>query len=165
MKDSRISFFFYFIITFILLSLQSTQFISIANVYPDFIMILTIIYAFFFGPMVGMLSGFFLGLLLDVMSGVLFGLDSFVFTLLGSCVFLFQRTVKFPYIISLIFYLILSTIIKYMLYALFYWMFDHTNIVDPGFVLKIFSEMILNVIFGVVLYILVAHISHREYHD
>ncbi|MGL4388477.1 MAG: rod shape-determining protein MreD [Brevinema sp.] len=166
MKDNKaLSLTIYISAIVFLLSVQSIQSFSIAGVYPDFMLIMTIIFALSRGSFFGEIFGFFVGFALDLMSGTLFGLNAFVFTLIGALATPFQKAVKVSSIIVYIFYLIFSTATKYSLFSLFYSLYEETNLLDLYFLLKIPSEIIMNIVIGIVFYILAARIHSRDNYD
>ena len=145
--------------------MQSFQVISIGSVSPDFLLLLTIVYALSRGSFKGEILGFFLGLILDLMSGALFGLNAFVFTLVGACATPFQKIAKLPNIIVFILYIILITIVKYILYYVFFMIYRETSLFDFYFFLKIPGEILINIIFGSILYIICARFDIREKYE
>lgn len=166
MMESRISFsFLYPIISIIFLLCQSFQVISIASVYPDFLLLLTVIYSISHGSFKGEIYGFFMGFSLDLMSGALFGLNAFIFTFFGAFTSLFQKAMKLPNVIVFVFYLIICTILKYFLYHLFFVIFHSTSLFDWYFFLKIPAEILINIFFGIILYIICARFDGRENYE
>ena len=158
------SFFYFFLVVFLGLC-QSFQVISIRSVSPDFLLLLTIIYALSRGSFKGEILGFFMGLILDLMSGALFGLNAFVFTLAGACAIPFQKIAKLPNIIVFILYIIIVTIIKYVLYHVFFMIYQDTLLFDFYFFLKIPGEILINIVFGSILYIVCARFDKRENYE
>lgn len=71
------------ILIFLLLTLQVLDWIAIAGVKPDILLILTIFIAQKQGMMKGQISGFFAGLVEDVFSIQLFGIHSFCKLVVG----------------------------------------------------------------------------------
>lgn len=166
MKDNRIfSIGAYTLLVLFLLAMQSIQLFSIGGIYPDFIMILTIIFALSRGSFFGEIFGFFVGFALDLMSGSLFGLNAFIFTLLGSFVTLFQKAVKVSSIIVYVLYLIFATIIKYLLYAIFSSLYQGTKLFDVYFIFKIPGEILINIFIGLFLYIFIARCDPRDNYE
>lgn len=164
MKDKQIVL-FYPLMSLFLLAIQSMQLFSIYGIRPDMIMLFVIIYTFARNPFKGELFGFVLGLMLDLMSGVLFGLNAFIFTLLGSFITIFQKTVKLANVMVFIIYIVISTIIKYLLYTIFYKIYEDVQLVDWYFIFKIPGEIIINIIFGLILYLITARFDSREEYE
>ena len=166
MMESKYLFSFFYVFLGVFLGLmQSFQVISIASVSPDLLLLLTIIYALSRGSFKGEILGFFMGLILDLMSGALFGLNAFVFTLVGFCAVPFQKIAKLPNIIVFILYIIIVTIIKYALYHIFFIIYQDTLLFDFYFFLKIPGEIVINILFGSVLYIICARFDKRESYE
>ncbi|MGL4676090.1 MAG: rod shape-determining protein MreD [Brevinema sp.] len=166
MGDSKIYFsFFYLSMSIVLLMVQGMQGISIFSVYPDFLLLLTIIFSFSRDSFKGEIFGFIFGILLDLMSGALFGLNAFIFTLTGACTDSFRKIAKLPNLIVFIFYIIFVTAIKYVLYHIFFFIYQGTLLVDFYFILKIPSEIFINLIFGIILYIICARFDVRDNYE
>ena len=166
MMESKFLFsFFYVFLSVFLGLLQSFQVISIGSVSPDFLLLLTIIYALSRGSFKGEILGFFMGLTLDLMSGALFGLNTFVFTLVGACAVPFQKIAKLPNIIVFIIYIIIVTTIKYILYHMFFIIYEDSFLFDFYFFLKIPGEIVINIVFGSILYIICARFDKRENYE
>ncbi|MGL4367977.1 MAG: rod shape-determining protein MreD [Brevinemataceae bacterium] len=155
----------YLFFSIIFLAIQSMQLISINGVYPDLIMILVLIYSFSRGSFKGLWFCFFMGLMLDTMSGSLFGLNAFIFTFLGSFSSIFRKAVKLANIVVYILYVIFATFVKYILYALFLKIYNNVQLFDWLFVLKIPSESVINIVFGICLYIIFARFDSRENYE
>ncbi len=166
MRDSKTnSILLYWLLGIFLWLIQAFQIISIFNIYPDFLLLLSIIFSFSRGSFKGEIFAFLMGMLLDLMSGALFGLNAFIFTLAGACANPFQRIAKLPDFVVFLFYTIIVTIVKYVLYHIFFAIYQQTSLLDFYFFLKIPSEVLINVIFGIVLYILCVSIDIRESHE
>ncbi|MGL4393754.1 MAG: rod shape-determining protein MreD [Brevinema sp.] len=166
MRDNQaLSFSIYGFVIVFLLAIQSIQAFSIGGVYPDFMLLMTIIVALSRGSFKGEIFGFFVGFALDLMSGTLFGINAFIFTLLGALATPFQKAVKVASIIVFIFYLIFATSVKYILYSIFYNIYEGTELLDFYFVLKIPSEIMINIFIGVILYIIAARFHSRDNYD
>ena len=73
----------FLILIFLLLTLQVLDWIAIADVKPDILLILTIFIAQKQGMMTGQISGFFAGLAEDIFSIQLFGIHSFCKLVIG----------------------------------------------------------------------------------
>ncbi|MGL5956046.1 MAG: rod shape-determining protein MreD [Brevinema sp.] len=163
MRDSKTYFsFFYLMMSFILLMVQGFQVISVFSVYPDLLLLLTIIFAFSRDSFKGEIFGFIFGMLLDLMSGALFGLNAFIFTVTGVCADPFRKIAKLPSLIVFIFYIIVITMVKYILYHIFFFIYEGTALGDFYFFLKIPSEVLINLIFGIILYIICARFDIRD---
>ncbi len=163
MKDPKVKVpIFYSLLTVLLLAIQSSHVFALGTVYPDFMLLLTIIFSISRGSFKGELFGFGMGLLLDLMSGALFGLNAFVFTLVGACIDPFKKIAKLPNVIVFIFYIITVTVVKYMLYHIFFSIYQNTSLGDIYFFLKIPGEILINVIFGLILYIICTRFDHRD---
>nr|MCR5692181.1 rod shape-determining protein MreD [Eubacterium sp.] len=100
MIKKKIVVFFVIIISFLL---QTTIFrnFELANVVPNFLLIVTVSYGYLRGRTSGLLIGFFCGLLLDLYCGSVIGLYAFIFMsigfLLGYCQkFIFTDTLWLP---------------------------------------------------------------------
>ena len=165
MESKYLFSFFYVFLSLSLGLLQSFQMISIGSVSPDFLLLLTIIYALSRGSFKGEILGFSMGLLLDLMSGALFGLNAFIFTLVGFCAIPFQKIAKLPNIIVFILYIIIVTTSKYVLYHVFFIIYENTFLFDFYFFLKIPGEILINILFGSVLYIVCARFDKRENYE
>ncbi len=166
MMESKFLFSFTYLFLAVFLGLlQSFQIVSIGSVSPDFLLLLTIVYALSRGSFKGEILGFFMGLTLDLMSGALFGLNAFVFTLVGTCAIPFQKIAKLPNIIVFILYIVITTIIKYVLYHMFFIIYEDTLLFDFYFFLKIPGEIFINIIFGSILYIICASLDKRENYE
>ena len=165
MESKYLFSFFYVFLSVFLGLLQSFQMISIGSVSPDFLLLLTIIYALSRGSFKGEILGFSMGLLLDLMSGALFGLNAFIFTLVGFCAIPFQKIAKLPNIIVFILYIIIVTTSKYVLYHVFFIIYENTFLFDFYFFLKIPGEILINILFGSVLYIVCARFDKRENYE
>ncbi|MGL4561443.1 MAG: rod shape-determining protein MreD [Brevinema sp.] len=166
MKDNKaLSILLYVLTIFFLLAMQSIQLFSIAGIHPDLLLIVTIIVALSRGSFLGEIFGFFVGFSLDLMSGSLFGLNAFVFTFIGVLATPFQKAVKVASIIVYIFYIIFGTILKYMLFTLFYALYEGTQLFDLYFLLKIPGEIVANIVLGIIFYIFAARIYSRDSYD
>ncbi len=166
MTDSKInSTVFYWILGLLLWIMQAFQVVSMFSIYPDFLLLLTIIVSFSKGSFKGEIFAFCMGMLLDLMSGALFGLNAFIFTAVGASANAFQKIAKLPNFIVFIFYTILVTIIKYVLYHVFFIIYQDTSLLDFYFFLKIPGETLINVVFGIILYIICASIDVRENYE
>ena len=166
MMESKFSFSFFYLFLSVFLGLcQSFQVVFIGSISPDFFLLLTIIYALSRGSFKGEILGFSMGLILDLMSGALFGLNAFVFTLIGAFAIPFQKIAKLPNIIVFILYITIVTIIKYVLYHVFFVMYEDTFLFDFYFFLKIPGEILINIIFGSILYIICARFDKRENYE
>lgn len=101
--------------------LQSTvfQWLAIASVSPNLLIVLTAAIGFMRGRKEGLLTGFFCGLLMDIMSGNVIGLFALLYTLTGYINGLFKKSyypedIKLPvlsvilsdFLINLVIYLI-----------------------------------------------------------
>jgi len=164
MRNKSFSF-FYFFSSILLLLIQSVQLFNIFGIRPDLVMLFMIIYTFSHGSFKGMIFGFILGFLLDLMSGILFGLNAFIFTLLASFITIFQRTVKLANILVFIFYIIIATTMKYLLYTVFYNLYEDIQLLDWYFILKIPGEIVINIIFSIFLYIITARFDTRDEYE
>lgn len=148
--------FLYFLILVFLLSLQSLQVFSIGLANPDLVMVFVLIYVFSRGAFKGEIFAFFVGMILDIMSGGLLGLNAFVFTTLSFLSTSFQRMVKITNLVVFLVYMIVATVLKYFIYHVFLHIYQGIGIFDWYLLLKIPGEIFLNVITGLILYILIS---------
>jgi rod shape-determining protein MreD len=145
----------------ILLTLQSSAIFSIFEVNPDFILILTLLFNLEFGEYKGMFFGFIIGLLEDSVSSVFLGLNSFVLTFLSWFLGLYKKYIFVSDVFSFSVFLIIATIIKYVLYVFFYWIF-HTELLSWFLIVKLAGEIIYNLLFGTGLYYLIPFILKKR---
>ncbi len=166
MRDSKVNTAFLFpVICTVVTLMQAFQVISLGSTHPDFMMLMTIIYAFSRGSFKGEIFGFAMGMLLDLLSGALFGINAFVFTLLGALSQSFQKIAKLPNFIVFVLYVVSATILKYILYHIFFVIYKDTGLLDLYFFIKIPAEILINLVFGVILYILCSMFDSRENYE
>ena len=84
---------------------------------------------------------------------------------MGACAIPFQKIAKLPNIIVFILYIVITTIIKYALYHVFFVIYEETLLFDFYFFLKIPGEIFINIIFGSILYIICASLDKRENYE
>ena len=84
----RIGRFSIYLLLIIALILQSTaiDYIKIFNAKPDLVLLLVIFFGLFFGPGVGLETGFFAGLLKDILSTDIFGINTLTLAVTGLIV-------------------------------------------------------------------------------
>lgn len=75
--------YFFEIIIFFILQSSLNQFISLARVMPNLLLILVVSNAYMRGRMTGMVVGFFSGLLIDILFGSVIGLYAMLLLLIG----------------------------------------------------------------------------------
>lgn len=85
MKEGCLRYLIVFLWMIICFLLQTTLFkhLALADVVPNFLLILTVSISYICGQKSGMLCGFLCGLLIDMMYGDLLGINALIFMLLG----------------------------------------------------------------------------------
>ncbi|MGC8764566.1 MAG: rod shape-determining protein MreD [Brevinematia bacterium] len=151
----------YGILIVLLLSIQSTSFLSIFDIAPDLILILTLIHNLYFGGYKGMFFGFFMGIAVDSMSGIPLGLNSFVLTFISWFLDFYRKYIFVSDIFSFSLFIIIATIMKYALYILFYWIF-RIEILGWYLLLKLAGEIFYNVIIGIPMFFLLPYIFRKR---
>ena len=141
--------------------LQSTVFewLAIANVSPNLLIVLTAAVGFMRGRKAGLLTGFFCGLLMDIMSGNIIGLFALIYTLTGYINGLFQKSfypenIKLP-IASV---LLSDFLINLVIYAIGFLTRGRFSF---GYYLTalILPELVYTAITGVVLYLILLRVD------
>jgi len=152
----------FYIFVFILLIIQSSNILSILGINPDVILITIILYTIKYGDFNGQLFGFILGILEDTFSGSLFGLNAFILVLISFFLVLYQKYIFVSDIFSILIYIILSTIVKYLFYIFFYWALGVGNILDWLILLKLSGEIVYNCFIGTILFYLLPLFYNKE---
>ena len=150
------------VITVVLISLQASNALSIFGVFPDFLLILVILHSNFFGEFKGEIFGFSIGLVLDSFYGSLFGLNAFVMTFIGWFTSIYKKYILVSDIVSFVLYLVIATIIKYIFFAVFHWIFNTSNFFDVFFFLRLLGEAVYNIVLGIPLFLLAPLLYKRE---
>ena len=161
MKDSVFFYVKLILLIIILIALQSSAILSIFEVNPDLILILTLLFNLEFGEYKGMFFGFIVGLIEDSVSSVFLGLNSFVLTFLSWFLSFYKKYIFVSDIFSFSIFLTISTIIKYVLYIFFYWIF-HTELLGWFLIVRLAGEIIYNLLFGAGMYLLIPFILKRK---
>lgn len=151
----------YGILIIVILSIQSSSILSLFDIAPDLILILTLIHSLYFGGYKGMFFGFFIGLALDSMSGTILGINSFVFTFISWFLDFYRKYVFVSDIFSFSLFLIIATFIKYVFYVLFYWIFQ-IELLGWYLLLKLAGEIFYNVIIGVLAFFLLPYLYRKK---
>ncbi len=127
-------------------------------VYPNLLLILTVVFAFMQGQKDGVLMGFFCGLLMDVMFDSVLGFYMFIYMAVGFFIGYFQRLfydddVKFPVFlvgVSDLGYGIAVYFVRFMLQSDFHFGYYLRNIIFPEIV---FTCLVTIVVYRMLLYI------------
>ena len=151
------------ILLLIFYSLQCTLFsaLSLGNIKPDLLMILTAGIGIMQGRKEGLLTGFFSGLLVDIQFGFLLGFYALIYMLIGYLNgFLkhqfFYEEIKLPVIsigISEFLYGILIYVLKFLLNSEFQFLYYLKHIILP--------QVIYTIIAAFILYPLIRKINHK----
>lgn len=152
----------YGLIIFILMTIQSSNLFAIADINPDFLLILTILHSLHYGEYKGLIFGFSVGLLEDIFSGSLFGLNAFVLTLISWLANVYKKYIFVSDIIAFLIYVVIATILKYILYVIFSLIFQRGEFFNAFILLKMAGEIAYNAIFGIVFFYLVPILYKQE---
>jgi rod shape-determining protein MreD len=161
-KKSFLRYIVYGLVVFILLSIQSSNLISLFDITPDMVLILVIIHSFHYGEVKGEIFGFVVGILEDAMSGTLFGLNAFILTLIGFLTSVYKKYIFVSDVISFLIYVMIATIIKYVLFIVFSLIFGQGNYLSWMTVLKLLGEIVYNLLIGAVFFYLSPVLYKKE---
>ena len=139
--------------TVILLSLQSSNALAVLEINPDLLLIFVVLHSLQFGEFKGVVFGFSIGLLEDAMAGTLFGLNSFILTLISWLTNIYKKYIFVSDIVAFLIYIVIATIIKYILTIFFSWIFKQGNMLSWFIILKMAGEIAYNAIIGTVLFL------------
>lgn len=155
---------FYLVISTIIFIFQSTlcQYIAIAGVKPNLMLIFVVSIAFLRGNTEGMLTGVIMGLLHDCYFGQVIGINLFLYAIIGYFVGCLTEHFNKDNIIAPVFLTIIAT----LFYNLGYYML---NIILRGYttfssyiILNILPELIYNIILSFIVYIIVYTINNSS---
>ena len=118
--------------------------LAIFDINPDFILIITILNSLFYGEYYGILFGFGVGIIEDAMSGTLFGLNAFILTLVSGLLTIYKKYILMSDVLSFLIYVILATVLKYILFIFFYPDFQRTMLMNWLIILKLAGEIAYN---------------------
>lgn len=152
----------YAVVVTVLITIQSSNILAIRGVFPDFMMILVLLHSIHFGEFKGTLFGFSIGIVEDALSGGLFGLNAFVLSFLAWFTNFYKKYIQVSDIVAFLLYTAVATVIKYILYALFNWIFHKTGFFDGYFILKLLGEIGYNLAAAAILYYAMNKIYTRE---
>ncbi len=161
MKNQILFYIKYGVLIVILLSIQSSTILSLFDIAPDLILILILIHNLYFGTYKSMYFGFFMGLAVDSMSGTLLGLNSFVFTFLSWFLDFYRKYIFVSDIFSFSIFLIIATVIKYVLYILLYLIFQ-IDLLGWYILLKLGGEIIYNILMGIPMFFLLPFLFRKK---
>lgn len=147
------------------LAIQSTNGLAIGKIQPDLMLLLVLLFSFSLGEFKGQIFAFFMGLLLDAMSGGLFGVNAFIFTLLAWFTTLYRKYIQAADIAAFLLYITFGVIVKYLLTALFYWLFKQGGILDGRYLLQMFLEIIYDLVVGSILFYITPALFQRKSSD
>lgn len=142
----------YGVIIFILLAIQSSNIIAIKGVFPDFLLILVVLHSIKYGDFKAEIFGFVLGILLDAMSGTMFGINAFVFTFIAWFTHFYRKYIQVSDLMAFIVYIVIATLIKYVLYAIFHLIFQAASFFEGYFFLRLLGEIAYNGVFAVLFF-------------
>lgn len=152
----------YGLVVFILLSIQSSNIISVLDISPDLMLILVIIHSFHYGELNGEIFGFITGLLEDAMSGTLFGINAFILTAIGFLTSIYKKYIFVSDVISFLIYVMIATIVKYILYIVFSLVFGQGNYLGWMTILKMLGEIVFNLLVGALFFYLSPFLYKKE---
>ncbi len=152
----------YGVVITLLLAVQASNVLAIRGVFPDFMLILVLLHSIYFGEFKGILFGFGIGIVEDALSGSLFGLNAFVLSFLAWFTNFYKKYIQVSDIVAFLLYVTVATIIKYVLYALFNWIFQKTGFFDGYFILKLLGEIGYNIAAGALIYFTTSKLYQRE---
>lgn len=152
----------YFIEIIICFVLQSSlyQFISLARVMPNLLLILVVSNAYMRGRATGMMLGFFSGLLVDILFGNVIGLYAMIMMLIGYVVgFSHKIYSRDDYTLPL-FFIAIANFIYQFLYYIFEFLLRGKLDFFNYFRILILPEIIYTVAVATILYKLLHTINH-----
>lgn len=152
----------YGVVITLLLAVQASNILAIKGVFPDFMLIIVILHSIYFGEFKGELFGFSIGILEDALSGSLFGLNAFVLCFLAWFTNFYKKYIQVSDIVAFLLYIAVATVIKYVLYAIFNWIFQKTGFFDGFFFLKLLGEIVYNIAAGALIYFATPKLYERE---
>lgn len=152
----------YGLVVFILMALQSSRVLAIADINPDILLIVVILHSLYYGDFSGVIFGFSVGLLEDVFSAELFGLNAFVLSLLSFLTGVYKKYIFISDIVAFLLYIVLATLLKYLLYHVFQWIFIHGSGFDWMTLLELAGELAYNSVIGLGLFYLAPLIYKKE---
>lgn len=89
-KDNRINYY----IVFYIMQVSAARVISIANISPNWLIIMPVFFGFFCGKNDGMFAGFFAGIMYDLFYSGLFGFTALIFIYIGYFSGFFIRSTR-----------------------------------------------------------------------
>ena len=152
----------YFIEIVICFVLQSSlyQFINLANVMPNLLLILVVSTAYMRGKTTGMTVGFFSGLLIDIAYGNLIGLYALLMMIIGYVAGFANKVYsRDDYTLPLLFIAVADFVYQFLYYIMEFLIRGRLDF--PYYLRKIiFPEIIYTVAVSVILYKLLHMINH-----
>ena len=155
----------YLIISTAIFIFQSTlcQYIAIAGIKPNFMLIFVVSIAFLKGRSEGILTGIIMGLLQDCYFGRTIGSNLFLYALIGYLVGYLTDNFNKDNIVAPVFFTLIAT----LFYNLGFYML---NIILKGYtsfsiyiILNILPELIYNIIFAFIVYLIVYTLNSKSF--
>lgn len=152
----------YGVIVFILMALQTSNILAVFEINPDFLLLIVILHSIHYGEYKGELFGFTIGILEDAFSGTLFGLNAFILTFISWFTGIYKKYIFVSDNVSFLIYVIVATILKYLFYILFYWIFNRSDLLSWYILLKLCGEIAYNVIIGLLFFYLAPMVYKKQ---
>ncbi len=155
----------YLIISTIIFIFQSTlcQYIAIAGIKPNFMLIFVVSIAFLQGESEGLITGIVMGLLQDCYFSQFIGVNLFLYAILGYSIGCLADNFNKDNIVAPV----LLTLLATLLYDLGFYMLNivlkgYTNL-NSYIILNILPELIYNIIFSFIVYYLVYSLNNSSF--
>lgn len=153
----------YFLFSLFIFIFQSSigSYISIAGVIPNIMLVYVIIIAYLFGKSDGLIVGLIMGLLYDCFFGHYIGANLFLYGLIAYASGLFYEYIYKDNVAIVLFLVFIGTLFyNFGFFMLNILLYGYTNFLSYVY-LKVFPEIIYNIIFCIPLYIFVFSFMQR----
>lgn len=164
MKKNIRTYLVFGIVIAVLLSIQLSYVISFPPnvINPDLLMILCVLHSINKGEYKGEIFGFFVGLLQDTFSGEVFGFNAFILTFICWFTSIYRKYIFVSDIVAYLIYLAIATILKYILFCILSLIFKGSWILDWLLLLKMFGEIVYNILIGALFYYISPFLYKKE---
>lgn len=149
------------IVIFYLLQVSVGRVIAVANIVPNFLIILPIIFGFLKGRNEGMFVGFFAGVMYDLYFSSLFGFTALCFVYIGYYAgFFYEKYEKYEILIPMAMVLVFDFVYEFLCYIGNFLLHNRLN---AGFFISriIIPEVVYTCLCTLILYKLLAYINDK----
>lgn len=156
---------FYLIVSTLIFILQSTlcQYIAIAGIKPNFMLIFVVSIAFLRGNYDGLLTGIMMGLLQDCYFGQSIGSNLFLYAIIGYTVGCLTDKFNKDNIVAPVFFALLATLFYNLGFYLLNIVLKGNTSFSIYIVLNILPEVVYNVIFAFVIYFILYTLENKNF--